>query len=234
MSERSRSIVEFYVVANRLKETIRSGPRAWGISAERLESVAEHVFGAQMLAIAVVSEYEMEVDLMKVVKMLAAHELAEAVIGDITPGCGVPSDVKYEMEIEAVDAIVGRLMIGEELRGLFVEFEENETAEARFCNQIDKLEAAMQVKIWDEMGLCDFETPRTGFLEERRQESVEKGWGSLSEYWIGRGIEDGTYEGAFLELAEYVRGNDISEARRGMIVEDRRGEREKFERGYEE
>ena len=58
--------------------------KTWNVKRDRLESVAEHVYGVQMLAIAMKSEYSYDIDIMKVILMLAVHELGETVIGDLT------------------------------------------------------------------------------------------------------------------------------------------------------
>ncbi len=47
----NENIIKFYLITHRLKEKIRSGWIEIGISADRLESVAEHVYGCMMLAI---------------------------------------------------------------------------------------------------------------------------------------------------------------------------------------
>ena len=49
-----------------------------------MERVAEHIFGVQMLSIAMKSEYRYDVDIMKVIFMLAIHEIGETAIGDLT------------------------------------------------------------------------------------------------------------------------------------------------------
>lgn len=82
--EKEERVVNYYVICNRLKNIIRTGWKVWNVQSERLESVAEHIFGVQMLAIAMKSEYKYDVDIMKVIFMLAIHELGEAVIGDLT------------------------------------------------------------------------------------------------------------------------------------------------------
>lgn len=54
-------------MCNRLKNVIRTGWKKWNVQRERIESVAEHIFGVQMLAIAMKSEYQYDVDILKVV-----------------------------------------------------------------------------------------------------------------------------------------------------------------------
>lgn len=77
-------VLNYYVLCNKLKDVIRTGWKTWNVKRDRLESVAEHVYGVQMLAIAMKSEYSYDIDIMKVILMLAVHELGETVIGDLT------------------------------------------------------------------------------------------------------------------------------------------------------
>ena len=77
-------VLNYYVLCNNLKDVIRTGWKYWNVKRDRLESGAEHVYGVQMLAIAMKSEYSYDIDIMKVILMLAVHELGETVIGDLT------------------------------------------------------------------------------------------------------------------------------------------------------
>jgi putative hydrolase of HD superfamily len=215
MKNRIRQVLDFYVLTHQLKDTIRSGwGKIWNISAPRLESVAEHIYGTQMLAIAVASEYKIDVDLTKVALMLAIHELGETIIGDITPWDGVTKEQKSKVEVEAVEKILSKLAAGDKIRELYLEFEQNETKEAKFCKQIDKLEACLQVKIYDEGDFADYVTPREGEIEERRQYHWRKGNKTLSKAWIDNEMSLGLFQtDEFLELAEYVRDHAITKDR---------------------
>ena len=77
-------MVKFYVLCNKLKDIVRTGWKNWGVKRERVESIAEHIYGTQMLAIAMWSEYKYDINLTKVLSMLALHELEETKIGDLT------------------------------------------------------------------------------------------------------------------------------------------------------
>jgi putative hydrolase of HD superfamily len=72
---KERKVINYYVLCNKLKNLIRTGWKTWHVHRERLESVAEHIFGVQMLAIAMKSEYEYDIDISKVIMMIAIHEL---------------------------------------------------------------------------------------------------------------------------------------------------------------
>lgn len=82
--EKNLNIIKFYLYANKLKEKIRSGWIEISIEKQRLESVAEHIFGCLILAIGIDSEYKLDVDMYKVLKMLTLHELEEIIMGDLT------------------------------------------------------------------------------------------------------------------------------------------------------
>ena len=85
MRNRVKNVVEYYVLCNTLKDVVRTGWNCWHVKRERLESIAEHIYGVQMLAIAMWSEFGYDVDLRKVLTMLAVHETEEIFIGDLTP-----------------------------------------------------------------------------------------------------------------------------------------------------
>jgi putative hydrolase of HD superfamily len=210
-SQQVQSVLDFYILANKLKETIRTGWKLWEISAPRLESVAEHVYGTQMLAIAIISEYKIDVDLRKVILMLAIHELGEAIIGDITPWDDMTREEKSRIELAAVEKVLSKLVMGDEIRDIYIEFEENQTKEARFCKQTDKLEACLQVKLYEDAGFSDYAKTKTGKLEERRRYHLGKGNDTLSKAWINNEIEPGIYSGEFLELAKFIRDNDMKD-----------------------
>ena len=113
------NIIKFYMITNRLKEKIRTGWQEIDVSAERLESVAEHVYGCAMLAIAIDSEYELNIDMYKVLKMLCLHELEETIMKDFT----IRDHISREEKIA---------------RGRSI-----------FCHHVDKIECDLQVKIYD-------------------------------------------------------------------------------------
>ena len=83
MNDKIKNIVSFYALCNKLKDTIRKGPLTWGAKRDRLESVAEHIYGVQMLAISIYHEFNYKLDLKKVIYMIAVHELEEIELGDL-------------------------------------------------------------------------------------------------------------------------------------------------------
>jgi len=104
--------MRFYLLATSLKYKIRSGwdETHWNVSKKRIESIAEHVYGTCILALSIDSEFETNLDINKVVKMLVIHELGEVVIGDITPFDNITPEEKMEKEHEAIKEVLGDLI----------------------------------------------------------------------------------------------------------------------------
>ena len=80
-TNQAASVVNFYVFCTKLKNLVRKGYKTWKVKRERVESVAEHIFGVQMFAIAMWSQYGYDVNIYKVIMMLAVHELEEIIMG---------------------------------------------------------------------------------------------------------------------------------------------------------
>ena len=135
---KKENVINYYVLCNKLKNVIRTGWKDWNVQSDRIESVAEHIFGVQMLALAMYSEYQYDIDIMKVIFMLAVHELGETVIGDLTQ-FQISKEDKEKIEHEAVHKILLDLHDGEQIEKLFLEFDSHSTKEALFSYQCDKL-----------------------------------------------------------------------------------------------
>ena len=152
MSKQNESIIKFYLIAHKLKEKVRTGWMEVNISSDRLESVAEHIYGCLMLAIAIDSEYNLDLDMYKVLKMLALHELEETIMKDFTIRDGITREEKMRMGAECVKQATDGLIKQDEIRELLKEFDNRSSKEAMFCHYIDKVECDFQAKIYDLQG----------------------------------------------------------------------------------
>ena len=110
---KEQSVVNFYRLCNKLKDVVRTGWKDWKVNRDRVESIAEHIYGVQMLALAMKSEYQYDIDIEKVIFMLAIHELGETIIGDLTQ-FQISKEEKEKREHEAVHEILGTLLDGEQ------------------------------------------------------------------------------------------------------------------------
>ena len=63
-----------------------------------LATLLEHIYGTCMLAIAIDSEYKMNIDLQKTILMIALHEVEEIQIGDLTPFDNITPEEKMKKE----------------------------------------------------------------------------------------------------------------------------------------
>lgn len=115
----------------------------------RTESDAEHCYSMTMLALEIMSKNDLKLDQLKVLKMIAYHELGEIDAGDSTIVDNVPKEVKYQKEYAGVKRIAEEYEMPEILE-LWLEFEENKTAEAQFVKKLDKFDCVLQSKIYSE------------------------------------------------------------------------------------
>lgn len=208
---KEQNVVNYYVLCNKLKNVIRTGWIDWKVQRERVESIAEHIFGVQMLAIAMKSEYQYDIDIMKVIYMLAIHELGETIIGDLTQ-FQISKEEKEKIEHEAVHTILSSLIDGEQIEELFLEFDSHKTPESIFAYQCDKLECDIQCKLYDQEGCVDLEyqegnaTANNEFVKRL----LENGQ-SWSDMWLEFGQRRYPYDQNFMSVSHYVKDNSIGE-----------------------
>ena len=151
----NEKIINFYLITHKLKEKIRTGWLEVGISSKRLESVAEHIYGCLMLAIAIDSEYKLNLDMYKCIKMVTLHELEETIMKDFTIRDKITNKEKIQLGRECVQKVTDGLIKQEEIINLLDEFNEHKTKESLFCYHIDKIECDFQAKIYDLRGQFD-------------------------------------------------------------------------------
>ena len=154
MEKQIKNAMRFYLLATKLKYKIRSGwdKNHWNISCERIESIAEHVYGTCILAITLNSEFNLNIDMEKTLKMLTLHEIGEVLIGDITPFDKMTNKEKMKKEHIAMQEIIGDLNEKDDLLDLLIEFDDHNTKEAKFAYLCDKIEADIQAKVYQDMG----------------------------------------------------------------------------------
>lgn len=130
-------------LCGRLKQLKRKG---WVMNnVENPECVADHSMRTAFLALILCPP---EVDKDKAVEMALVHDVAESIITDITPRDGVPREEKLRRENDAWSEISESLG-SREMQALWQELEAGETPEARFVNQLDKLEMLIQAEEYE-------------------------------------------------------------------------------------
>ncbi len=118
------------------------------------ETVAEHTVECVMIAHAIAER--LGVDRRRVCDILKVHDWGESDprVGDITPHDGISREEKQELEYAAMRRLTGRMRNGDAVMALWLEFEEQRTAEALVARQIDKFQMALQaMRYHEEQGL---------------------------------------------------------------------------------
>lgn len=203
---KTATIVKIYNTVAKLKELPRAGWGKWQVKRERLESVAEHIFGTCLLAMLIDSEFAPEVDINRVLKMLVLHELDELVIGDITPYDGVRDYQKTKQlgKNSAVD-ILSDLVKADEHTGLVQEYNRGESPEAKFAKQCDKLEAVLQAKLYDsETDIFSLEN-RSKLKADHLKELAQNPQAKLSDTFLAYCKSQKSFSGLFRQIINEIK-----------------------------
>lgn len=141
---------------------------------EHRENDAEHAWHMAVMAI-LLSGYSNEpIDVLKTVTMLLIHDIVEIDAGDTYAYDAQAKLTQREREVKAADRIFSLLPPKQEaqFRGLWEEFEEGATAEAKFAHTMDNIQPMMlnahtEGKSWAERGI------RLGQILERNRHTGE-------------------------------------------------------------
>ena len=127
-----------------LKDVLRQGWVNAGVDSP--ESVAAHSWGMAILALKLCPA---DLSLEHVLKLCLVHDLPEVMVGDLTPQDDVST--KSEDERAAME------QLAPEWVPLFDEYENQTTPEAVFVKSLDKLDMALQAKVYMNRSELDLE-----------------------------------------------------------------------------
>ena len=143
-------LLDFFQTVLNLKNISRQG---WidKLSIEHPESVADHSYSMALMAM-VISDLE-NYDSEKILKMVLLHDLAESKIGDFTPG-QMSKDEKEKIENNAFYEIIEKLPISikSKYEKVWKEYQSKTSPESQIVHQIDRLEMALQAKMYEKSG----------------------------------------------------------------------------------
>ena len=215
MDGRIENAMRLYLLATQLKYRIRSGwdDKHWNVTSERKESIAEHVYGTCVLAISLNSEFQLNMDMEKVLKMLTIHEIGEVVIGDITPFDKVTEEEKAEIEHKAMKDVLGDLVGKDELFELLIEFDEHNTKESKFAYLCDKIEAVIQAKVYQDKGCqrsLDDQDSNIVFNNPKIKEIIENGAQTAFDIWYEWDKSKFDGDPVFMKTLSYVKNNNTN------------------------
>lgn len=133
------SALDFLLLLQQLKVTKRTGWVRKGVDGP--ESIADHMYRMSMMALIATDS---SVDVTRCIKMALVHDVAEAIVGDITPHCKVSNEEKHARELAAIQQI--KAMLGPDTaaaadaESLWLEYEGAASPEALLVKDFDKLE----------------------------------------------------------------------------------------------
>jgi len=132
--------ITFLLEADRLKTVLRQSTLT---DRSRRENSAEHSWHLALMAL-VLAEYALPgLDLQRVLTMLVLHDLVEIDAGDLFAYAPPDALARQELaERAAADRLFGLLPPGqsERFRGIWDEFEERVSQEAKFARAMDRLQ----------------------------------------------------------------------------------------------
>ena len=142
MNERLEQQMRFLLEADKSKEIVRQTYLADG---KRKENDAEHSWHLALMC-AILSEYANEkIDVGRTMAMVLVHDLVEIDAGDTYAYDEAGNADKRQRELAAAERIF-RLLPEDQavwMRGLWDEFEEGTTPEAKFANTLDKIQPVL-------------------------------------------------------------------------------------------
>ncbi|KAG0344053.1 HD domain-containing protein 2 [Podila humilis] len=140
-----RGTLQFLHIVENLKRTKRTGWVNHGI--KPAESIADHMYRMGIMTL-LIDEKTAGVDKDRCLKMAIVHDLAESLVGDITPYDGVSVDDKHAQERNAMHHLCHELLgwseQAQEISGLWEEYEAAASPEALLVKDFDKFEMIMQ------------------------------------------------------------------------------------------
>lgn len=190
--DRLEKIVEFCRTIDREKFIQR---KTYLTDGERLENDAEHAWHLAVMALLLGEYSNAEIDLLRVVSMVLIHDLVEIYAGDTFAYDKAGMKTQKARESAAADSLFPMLPddLASRFRGLWDEFESEETAEAKFAHTLDNfqpmmLQAATDGRAWREGGRRLSEVLRRN---ARTAEGSKTLWSYAEEHFIRPQIEKG-------------------------------------------
>ncbi|PVU84929.1 hypothetical protein BB560_007210 [Smittium megazygosporum] len=138
----SKNMLGFFHLLENLKKTKRTG---WiNNNIPMPESISDHMYRMALMAMAV---NDQTLDINRCIKIALIHDIAESIVGDITPFDNISKEEKYTLELNGILKIKELLKdspLQDEIEPLWKEYELCETAEAKLVKDLDKFEMITQ------------------------------------------------------------------------------------------
>ncbi|KAM7191320.1 HD family hydrolase [Naviculisporaceae sp. PSN 640] len=223
-TEDSESPLGYFHLLERLKTTKREGWRRFGI--KRGESISDHMYRMSLISMYAPPSLASKLDLHKCMKMCLIHDMAESLVGDITPVDGVDKPEKSRREASTMDYITKGLLgkvdggkVGEDIRAIWQEYEDSKTLESTYVHDIDKLELLLQMVEYEKRAKGKLDLGEFAYVKTRIVLPEVKVWAEelmkeREDFWAGQahihgdeGVQGGvTPEKLSMQNAYYADG----------------------------
>jgi putative hydrolase of HD superfamily len=156
--------------------------------------------------------------------MALVHDMAEALVGDITPVDGVAKPEKSRREATTMDyftqSLLGRVnggITGTEIKEIWQEYEDSKTLESHFVHDVDKIELLLQMVEYERVHERKLDLGEFSWVSARIALPEVKEWSDSimkerEEFWMGEphASYDASHPPALEDLAqkmEYYEGS---------------------------
>lgn len=178
------------------KQIIRQTPLTDG---SRKENDAEHAWHMAIMTMLLGEYANDEIDKYRTMCMLLIHDLIEIYSGDTYCYDETAKESQRERELAAADKLFGILPDDQAvyMRGLWDEFEEGDTPEARFARTMDRIQPTLLNRSsggisWLEHGIAVSQVLRRNNISGAGSEVL---WNYAKENFLRPAVEDGQLKG---------------------------------------
>ncbi|KAI9797913.1 MAG: hypothetical protein M1825_005682 [Sarcosagium campestre] len=192
------SPVPFFHMLTRLKTTKREGWRRFNITDG--ESISDHMYRMALITMFAPPSLSARLDIARCTKMALVHDMAELLVGDITPVDNISKQEKSRRESTTMDYLttsllgnVGGGVAGEDIRAVWEEYETGDTLESKFVHDVDKVELLLQMLEYEQASGANTDLGEFAWVATRVVLPEVKQWceeilDARRELWRSRGI----------------------------------------------
>ena len=144
--KRINYILAFLQIIRLLKTQKRTGWLIQKIPSEYVESVSDHMYRMSIISMIIPNN---SINIEQCVMISIIHDVAESLVGDITPLDGLLKEEKHRREYKSVLFLASLIKpyndhFSNRMVDLWLDYEEIRTPEARYVKDVDKYEMILQ------------------------------------------------------------------------------------------
>ncbi len=171
---------------------------------DNAESISDHMYRMSIITMLAPQSLASRLNIPHCTKMALVHDMAESLVGDITPVDGIPVAEKHRREAQTMDFLTEKLLgtstglfrQGKDIRTIWQEYEDSRTLEAVFVHDVDKIELLLQMMEYERASDGKLDLGEFLSVITRIQLPDVKVWCAelleeRKKYWKGLGIEVG-------------------------------------------